>query len=95
MSLGGAVAGLAGMTLVSGFYGLLLANFSTGYGYMGFLISWLSFGNPVGILLVSFLVICHYHRWEPLTAHAGSAVCSYQHPVGAVSLYRACPSQIL
>ncbi len=56
MSLGGAVAGLAGMTLVSGFYGLLLANFSTGYGYMGFLISWLSFGNPVGILLVSFLV---------------------------------------
>ena len=56
MSLGGAIAGLAGMALVSGYYGLLLANFSTGYGYMGFLISWLSFGNPVGILLVSFLV---------------------------------------
>lgn len=56
MSLGGAVAGLAGMALVSGYYGLLLANFSTGYGYMGFLISWLSFGNPTGILLVSFLV---------------------------------------
>lgn len=56
MSLGGAIAGLTGMALVSGYYGLLLANFSTGYGYMGFLISWLSFGNPVGILLVSFLV---------------------------------------
>jgi len=56
MSLGGAIAGIAGMSLVSGYYGLLLANFSTGYGYMGFLISWLSFGNPVGILLVSFLV---------------------------------------
>ena len=56
MSMGGAVAGLAGMALASGYYGLLLANFSTGYGYMGFLISWLSFGNPVGILLVSFLV---------------------------------------
>lgn len=56
MCLGGAIAGLAGMALVSGYYGLLLANFSTGYGYMGFLISWLSFGNPVGILLVSFLV---------------------------------------
>jgi simple sugar transport system permease protein len=56
MSLGGAIAGLAGMALVSGYYGLLLANFSTGYGYMGFLISWLSFGNPIGILLVSFLV---------------------------------------
>ncbi len=56
MSLGGAISGLAGMALVSGYYGLLLANFSTGYGYMGFLISWLSFGNPIGILLVSFLV---------------------------------------
>ncbi len=56
MSMGGAIAGLAGMALASGYYGLLLANFSTGYGYMGFLISWLSFGNPVGILLVSFLV---------------------------------------
>ena len=56
MCLGGAIAGLAGMSLVSGYYGLLLANFSTGSGYMGFLISWLSFGDPVGILLVSFLV---------------------------------------
>ena len=56
MCLGGAIAGLAGMSLVSGYYGLLLANFSTGFGYMGFLISWLSFGDPIGILLVSFLV---------------------------------------
>lgn len=56
MCLGGAIAGLAGMALVSGYYGLLLANFSNGSGYMGFLISWLSFGDPVGILLVSFLV---------------------------------------
>jgi ABC-type uncharacterized transport system permease subunit len=56
MCLGGAVAGLAGMSLASGYYGLLLANFSNGSGYMGFLISWLSFGDPVGILLVSFLV---------------------------------------
>jgi len=56
MCLGGAIAGLAGMSLVSGYYGLLLANFSTGSGYMGFLISWLAFGDPLGILLVSFLV---------------------------------------
>src|SRR5512133_752215 len=33
MCLGGAMAGLAGMALVSGFYGLLLANFSSGSGY--------------------------------------------------------------
>jgi simple sugar transport system permease protein len=56
MCLGGAVAGLAGMALVSGYYGLLLANFSSGIGYMGFLISWLSFGDPLAILMVSFLV---------------------------------------
>ena len=56
MCLGGAVAGLAGMSLVSGYYGLLLVNFSNGSGYMGFLISWLSFGDPLGMLLVSFLV---------------------------------------
>lgn len=56
MCIGGAIAGLAGMSLVSGYYGLLLANFSNGSGYMGFLISWLSFGDPLGILLVSFLV---------------------------------------
>ena len=56
MCLGGAIAGLAGMAQVSGYYGLLLANFSTGSGYLGFLISWLAFGDPLGILLVSFLV---------------------------------------
>jgi len=51
-----AIAGLAGMSLVSGYYGLLLANFSNGIGYMGFLISWLSFGDPLGMLVVAFLV---------------------------------------
>ncbi len=56
MCMGGAIAGVAGMALVSGYYGLLLVNFSNGSGYMGFLISWLSFGDPIGILLVSFLV---------------------------------------
>jgi len=56
MCLGGAIAGLAGMTQVSGYYGLLMANFSSGSGYMGFLISWLSAGDPIGILLMSFVV---------------------------------------
>ncbi len=56
MCIGGAIGGLAGMAQVSGYYGLLLANFSRGTGYMGFLISWLSFGDPLGILLTSFVV---------------------------------------
>jgi ABC-type uncharacterized transport system permease subunit len=56
MCIGGAIAGLAGMAQVSGFYGVLLANFSRGIGFMGFLISWLAGGSPLGILLTSFVV---------------------------------------
>ena len=56
LCLGGAVAGLAGMAQVSGYYGVLLANFSRGIGYMGFLISWLAGGSPLGILLTSFVI---------------------------------------
>ena len=56
MCLGGAFAGLAGMAQVSGYYGVLLVNFSRGLGFMGFLISWLSFGDPIGIFVTSFVV---------------------------------------
>ncbi len=56
MCIAGATAGLAGMAQVSGYYGVLLANFSRGIGYMGFLISWLAGGSPLGILLTSFMV---------------------------------------
>ncbi len=56
MCIGGAVAGLAGMSQVSGFYGVLLLNFSVGLGFMGFLICWLAGGEPIGILLMSFVV---------------------------------------
>ena len=56
MCFGGAIAGLAGMAQVSGYYGVLLVNFSRGLGFMGFLISWLSFGDPVAILVTSFVV---------------------------------------
>ena len=53
---GGAIAGLAGMVQASGYYGLLLTNFSIGWGFMGFLISWLVGGDPLGIIIMSFLV---------------------------------------
>lgn len=56
MCIGGAIAGLAGMTMVSGFYGVLLLNFSVGLGFMGFLICWLVGGDPLGIFLMSFVV---------------------------------------
>jgi len=56
MCIGGAIAGLAGMSQVSGFYGVLLLNFSLSLGYMGFMVSWLAGGEPLGILLMSFVI---------------------------------------
>jgi simple sugar transport system permease protein len=56
MVVAGGLAGLAGMAQVSGYYGVLLANFSRGLGYMGFLVSWLAGGSPLGILVTSFVV---------------------------------------
>lgn len=56
MCIGGAIAGLAGMAQVSGYYGVLLVNFSRGLGFMGFLISWLSFGDPIAVVVTSFVV---------------------------------------
>lgn len=56
MCVGGAIAGLAGMVQISGFYGVLFLNFSVGLGFMGFLICWLAGGKPLGILVMSFIV---------------------------------------
>ena len=56
MCIGGAIAGIAGMAQVSGYFGVLLTGFSRGLGFMGFLISWLAGGDPFGILLTSFFV---------------------------------------
>ncbi len=56
MCVGGAIAGLAGMSEISGIHGRLRPNFSPGFGFMGFLISWLSYGNPVGIFIMSFVI---------------------------------------
>ena len=56
MCAGGAIAGLAGMSQISGFYGVLLLNFSMSLGYMGFMISWLAGGEPLGIVLMSFVI---------------------------------------
>jgi general nucleoside transport system permease protein len=34
----------------------LLLNFSLSLGYMGFMVSWLAGGEPLGILLMSFVI---------------------------------------
>jgi simple sugar transport system permease protein len=55
MFVGGGVAGLAGMAEVTAIQGRLVAELSPGYGFMGFLVSWLAGSSAVGILLMSFL----------------------------------------
>ena len=54
--IGGGIAGLAGMGEVAGVAGRLKQNLSPGYGFSGFLISWLSGGNPLGIFFMAFLL---------------------------------------
>jgi simple sugar transport system permease protein len=56
MCIGGAIAGLAGMSEISGIHGRLRPNFSPGFGFTGFMINWLSGGNPLGILIMSFVI---------------------------------------
>jgi simple sugar transport system permease protein len=54
--IAGGIAGLAGMAEVSAVEGRLKQNLSPGYGFSGFLISWLAGGNPIGILVMAFLL---------------------------------------
>ena len=56
MFIGGGMAGLAGMSEVSAIQGRLRPSLSPGYGYTGFLISWMAAGNPIGIVAGSFLL---------------------------------------
>lgn len=54
MFVGGALAGLAGMAEVSAIQGRLRPSLSPGYGYSGFLISWMAGGHPLGIAVAAF-----------------------------------------
>ena len=56
MFIAGGIAGLAGMAEVTALHGRLRAGFSPGYGFMGFLISWLTGGSAVGIFVMSFVL---------------------------------------
>ncbi len=56
MFIAGGIAGIAGMAEVSALHGRLRSGFSPGYGFTGFLISWLVGGSPLGILIMSFVL---------------------------------------
>jgi len=56
MIMGGALAGLAGMAEVSAIQGRLRPSLSPGYGYSGFLISWMAGGHPAGIVAAALVL---------------------------------------
>lgn len=56
MALSGALAGLAGMSEAAGVAHQLQRNFSPGYGYTAIIVAWLGRLNPIGIVLVAFLL---------------------------------------
>lgn len=56
MFIAGGLAGLAGMGETMAIQGRLRPGFSPNYGYMGFLISWLALHNPLGVVVMSFLL---------------------------------------
>ncbi|HSR12521.1 MAG TPA: ABC transporter permease, partial [Thermodesulfobacteriota bacterium] len=56
MFIGGGLAGLAGMCEVSAIHGQLRPSLSPGYGYIGFLISWMAMGSAAGIAAAAFLL---------------------------------------
>ena len=56
MFIAGGLAGLAGMGETMAIQGRLRPGFSPDYGYVGFLISWLAMHDPIGVVLMSFLI---------------------------------------
>ena len=56
MLLGGAAAGLAGMIEVTAIHGRLQPGIGVGFGYIGFLASWLAGGRPLAIIPMAALL---------------------------------------
>lgn len=56
MIIAGGLAGLAGVGEVMAIQGRLRPAFSPGYGYIGFLISWLAGHSPFGAIVMAFLL---------------------------------------
>jgi simple sugar transport system permease protein len=82
LAIGGALAGLAGFGEVSAIQGRLRPTLSPGYGFIGFLVSWLAGHNPLLILVMALLLAI-------LTA-GGDALQINQHlPFASVNLLMA------
>jgi simple sugar transport system permease protein len=55
MMLSGALAGLAGMSEISGVVHRLQERISPGYGFTGIIVAWLAKLNPFAVIIVSIL----------------------------------------
>jgi simple sugar transport system permease protein len=55
MMVSGAIAGLAGMSEISGVVHRLQGSISPGYGFTGIIVAWLAKLNPAAVILVSIL----------------------------------------
>lgn len=80
--VGGAIGGLAGFGEVSGIQGRLRPSVSPGYGYIGFLASWLGGHNPLTIVLMTFVLAV-------LTAGGDSLQINQGLPFASVNLLMA------
>ena len=79
MLIGGGIAGIAGFSEASGIQGRLRPGLSPSYGFTGFLISWMAGHNPVGILVMSFLLAI-------IAAGGDTLQISYGLPFSAVNI---------
>jgi simple sugar transport system permease protein len=76
MLVSGGLAGLAGMTEVSGIHYRLQQGLAVGYGYTGIIVAWLARLHPAGILLAALFIASVLVGGDQLqaTMHLPSAV---------------------
>lgn len=82
LMVGGALAGIAGFGEVSAIQGRLRPEISPGYGFIGFLVSWLAGHNPLTIVVMSLLLAI-------LTAGGDSLQIGQHLPFASVNLLMA------
>jgi simple sugar transport system permease protein len=80
--VGGALAGIAGLGEVSAIQGRLVPSISPGYGFIGFLVSWLAGHNPLLVVVMALLL-------GVLTASGDSLQISQHLPFASVNLLMA------
>lgn len=87
MLISGGLAGLAGMSIVSGIEGKLHHHISTGYGYTAIIIAWLARKNPLLVILVSILISGLFTGGEMIQISLGLSAAISRILQGAILLF--------